>query len=33
MKSLLTFVAGLAIGAGITYAIQKNRYESNGYQK
>ena len=27
MKSLLTFVAGLAIGAGITYVIQKNRYE------
>ena len=27
MKSLLTFVAGLAIGAGVTYVIQKNRYE------
>ena len=27
MKSVLTFIAGLAIGAGVTYVIQKNRYE------
>lgn len=27
MKSILTFIAGLAIGVGVTYVIQKNRYE------
>ena len=27
MKSILTFITGLAIGAGVTYVIQKNRYE------
>ena len=27
MKSLLMFIGGLTIGAGVTYVIQKNRYE------
>lgn len=27
MKSLLTFVAGLAIGAGVSWVYHKNRYE------